>query len=409
MGWWRDKTGDLIGDGPADHISDFLAEVGGEAPLSLATVLAALDGALRRNPAQFVADPDGVDGTLAAHDTGGAVLVWQSRDVPADLVEGCHGLLEAIAIDYLDNSLEALPTCSEVLASFCFVLGPRVPDTVTAPPGVDLFRIAYIRGNRRFVRDVQLADLERIADGFGLERDRDAIPQDKTPGFASWTRHPDLGLEVDWHADVAGVAHVEIRGADAPRLAHALQTAGVGTIVQDPQAALTDLLTVPQRTAPASASAAQIRWEALCVAVTSASVFDDISGGALISAGLADSDWRVRMVAIWAVACHRMPGLAEKVQAAALPKAGYAGLSQDDRRVLLCLRDVATARSAGRRAPLKPGANPAFVTQVTGFADAVPDRDDTRAAALIATLLRVPLGTAAGVHAPAWRVWAGLS
>jgi len=252
-----------------------------------------------------------------------------------------------------------------------------------------------------------LACLKRIARDFGLTQDRDAVAQSDPPAFASWTRHPDLGLEVDWHADAAGVPHVEIRGHGAPRLAYALQAACGGRIAQDPEAALTELLTVPPRVVPANPSAAQLRWESFCVAITSEGLVDDMAARALISASLADSDWRVRMAAVWAVGHHRMPGLAKKAQAATLPELDFAGLSRDDRRVLLCLRDLATARSAGGQGPLKKGADAAFVDQVRALMDDLPGSSDTRAGALLCAILRQP-APKGGARAPsAWRRWMG--
>ena len=184
MGWWR-ENGELIGDGPADRLSDFLRDVGkGRAP-ALKSVLAALDRALRRNPPQFVRDPEAVGGLIAAYPPDGPLL-WQAREVPGELVERCHGALEEIAVDYLDNSLETLPTVAELLATFRFVLRPLVPAKVSAPPGFALVRIAYAHGERRLVTGVGLACLDRFLAGYGLTRDRDAVPQKDPAKFASW-------------------------------------------------------------------------------------------------------------------------------------------------------------------------------------------------------------------------------
>jgi hypothetical protein len=404
MGWWRERTGDLIGDAPADRVSGFLSRAGEEGPLALDTVLGAIDRALRRNPPYFVADPESVDGQLAAHPASGPAL-WQTSEPPGSLVEGCHDALEEIAVDYLDNSLETLPTCAELLATFRFVLAPLVPGTVTAPPEFELRRIAYETGDRRLVTGVPLSCLEVILADFGLSRDPDALPQRDPPEFASWTRHPDLSLEVDWHAQSQEPAYVEIRGIEAPRLASMLAGACGGTVARDPEEALTELLTVPQRAAPADAGAAEARWEMLCVAVAGEGVFDDLPGRALVSAGLADSDWRVRMVALWAVGHHRMGGLAAKAEAAALPKSGYEGLSQDDRRVLLALRDLAAARSAGRGDPVKPGANVGFVARIAALLDRVPRIPDNRAEALVMALLRRPAPKDAPPVPSAWKRW----
>jgi hypothetical protein len=241
----------------------------------------------------------------------------------------------------------------------------------------------------------------------GLARDTDAVAQGALPEFASWTRHPDLSLEADWHAPPGQEAYLEIRGRGAGRLAAFLAEALGGTPRLGPEAALTELLTVPQRAAPADSGAAEARWEMLCVAVAVAGegVFDDLPGRALVSAALADSDWRVRMVALWAVGHHRMGGLAAKAEAAALPAPGYEGLSQDDRRVLLALRDLAAARSAGRADPVKPGANAGFVARVAALIDRVPRMPNNRAEALVMALLRRPAPKGAPLVPSAWKRW----
>jgi hypothetical protein len=180
-----------------------------------------------------------------------------------------------------------------------------------------------------------------------------------------------------------------------------------GTVAPDPEESLTELLAVPRRAVPASAAAAEARWEMLCVAVAGEGVFDDLSGRALVSAGLADSDWRVRMVALWAVGHHRRSGLAAKAAGAALPRLGYEGLSQDDRRVLLALRDLAAARSAGRPDLVKPGADAGFVTRVASLIDAVPARAGSRAEALVKALPRRRVSDGDAQVPSAWKAWRG--
>ena len=219
------------------------------------------------------------------------------------------------------------------------------------------------------------------------------------------TRHPDLSLEVDWHAPEQSADYAEIRGREAPRLAVELATACGGTLAPDPEDALTDLLTVPPRARPANAASAEARWETLAAVVASEGVLDDLAARALVSAGLADSDWRVRMVALWAVGHHRMAGLAAKAEAAALPDVSYKGLPQDDRRVLLALRDVAAGRSAGRPDPVKAGADPAFVRRVAALVDTVPLWAGSRDEALVRVLLRRPAPQDGPRVPPAWKHW----
>ncbi|MDJ0628985.1 MAG: hypothetical protein QNJ44_12055 [Rhodobacter sp.] len=240
----------------------------------------------------------------------------------------------------------------------------------------------------------------------GLSRDADAIAQGAVPGFASWTRQPDLSLEADWRASPGHEAYLEIRGTGAGRLAAFLAEELGGRLRPGPEEALTELLTVPPREVPAHGPAAEARWAALAVAVAGEGVFDDLPARALVSAGLADSDWRVRVVALWAVGHHRMPGLAAKAEVAVLPKPGYPGLSQDDRRVLLALRVLAAARSASQSNAIKPGADPDFVARIEALLDDPPQLPGTRDEALILAILRRPFQQGAALPDPRWAEWA---
>jgi hypothetical protein len=239
----------------------------------------------------------------------------------------------------------------------------------------------------------------------GLARDPDAVPQGDPPEFASWTRSPGPSLEVDWHARSGEPARLEIRGAGSGRLASLIAETLGGKVAGDPETALAELLTVPPRAAPASAPAAQARWEILCATVRDEHALDEIGGRALVRAGLADSDWRVRMSALWAVGHFRLRGAAREAEAAALPKSGFPGLSQDDRRVLLAMRDLAAARSAGRPDTAKKGANAGFVNRIAGLLDRLPERPGDRAERLLAALLRRGAEGDQSRIPSAWKQW----
>ncbi|RKF14879.1 hypothetical protein D6850_08385 [Roseovarius spongiae] len=253
------------------------------------------------------------------------------------------------------------------------------------------------------------ARVDRLLGLLGLTRDGETATHDAPPGFASWTRQPDHSLEVDWRAAEDAPPHLEIRGPAAGRLARFFAQGIGGAVRPGPEQALADLLTVPRRATVANPSAAQARWEMLCAAVAGEGVFGDPAGRALVTAGLADSDWRVRMVALWAVGHHRVQGLAARAEAAALPKPGFRGLSQDDRRVLLALRDLAASRSAGRDDIARPGANAGFVARIAALIDAVPDTAQSRADALIRALLRKPLAPGQTPAPSAWKRWMAAS
>ena len=71
--------------------------------------------------------------------------------------------------------------------------------------------------------------------------------------------------------------------------------------------------------------------------------------------------------------------------------------------MLLALRDLAAARSAGQPDAVKPGANQGFVARIAALVDSVPATADTRAKALIRALLRQPLPEDS--VAMAWKLW----
>jgi hypothetical protein len=73
----------------------------------------------------------------------------------------------------------------------------------------------------------------------------------------------------------------------------------------------------------------------------------DENAEALVGYALGDSDWRARMSAVLAVGRLRLRSLSSQARIAPVPPLG-AGVSDDDRRALLALREVASARAEGR-------------------------------------------------------------
>jgi len=281
-----------------------------------------------------------------------------------------------------------------------YVLEPRLP----LPPALRTRGWSDEQSALVAVPAPSFARIDALMPLLGLTRDPDAVAQDDLPALASWTRHPGLSLEADWHAADEVPPYLEIRGAGAGRLAALLADIGTGRVAPDPQDALTELLTVPRRAEPANSEMADARWEILCATLADRRSLEQMGGRALVSAGLADSDWRVRMAALWAVGHGRVPGLAAKAEAAALPKSAYSGLSQDDRRVLLAMRDLAAARSAGRADSAKPSANAGFLAKIAALLDALPNEPADRAELLLAALLRRP-GIDRSLVPPAWKGW----
>ncbi len=252
---------------------------------------------------------------------------------------------------------------------------------------------------------VTLADdgrrLDRLLPLLGLAPDR-AGPDD--PALASWTRRPDLSLEVDRHR-AGGLFVLDLRGAGAGRLAAFLQSAGLGAAGPGAEAGLADLLTVPPAAGPASAVTADARWQTLTAALAADTDLTHGAGRALVAAALRDTDWRTRMAALWAIGNQRIPGLAAEAETAPLPPPAFPGLSADDRRILLALRDLAAHRSAGLPDGLKKPTGAGVLARIARLLDAAPADMSDRASGLVATLLR--RATTAPIP-PAWTDWAAL-
>jgi len=248
---------------------------------------------------------------------------------------------------------------------------------------------------------------ETLFPALGLDRDPDATPQPGRPRFASWTRHPTFDLEVDWNDDPGGGAWFEMRGPAAGRLATALAAIG-GKVPTDPAEALAELLTVPPTRHFAGNAA--VRWDVLTKVLASPAP-DPVAATALVAAGLADTDWRVRMAAVWGVGRLRIAALADRARAAALPALDDPGINGDDRHTLLALRDAAALRATGAmpETPTNDGAGPggarraAFVARIGALLDLLPLPPADRSAALIAALARLPISR--GSLPRAWGRW----
>lgn len=291
--------------------------------------------------------------------------------------------------------------------SFAYALLPQLP----LPPGLIERGWSDACDARASVWNLSIGTLHHVLMLLGLTRDRDAVVQPAPPTFASWTRHPALDLEVDWHAPSGETPWIEVRGDGAGRLAAALAEASEGAVRSDPIAAFAELLTAPPTMHdPANG---QTRWEILTTALAGRDTAATEALTPLIGAGLADTDWRVRMAAVWGVGALRLSTFADRAATAQLPAANSTGLNADDRHVLLALRDAAILRARGdvplppTRAGSGPGgtARAAFVAKVgTLFENAASPPTD-RGAALIAALLRQP-DLAQDRLPRSWRTWA---
>lgn len=247
--------------------------------------------------------------------------------------------------------------------------------------------------------------IDRLMPLFGLARDPDAIAQTSSPpAFASWTRHPDFGLELDWHAPHMQTPWVEIRGEGAGRLAAFLAEAAAGRIAPSPDEALADLLTVAPG-APASTGNGELRWTMLAALLANPGAAQRNLAASLIAAGLRDPDWRVRMAALWGVGALRLTELAGETQKVKLPPVEFAGLGAEDRHTLLALRELAQLRA--EKKPIASGRTDrkaAFLTEIDALFDAFASRPRSRSEALLMALLRRSELT--GDLVPrAWKSW----
>ena len=213
------------------------------------------------------------------------------------------------------------------------------------------------------VQPEDFARLEQILPRLALLRDRGNAGVGAPMDLASWTRAGDLSLEADWsHKDAQG-ATLNLRGMGAARVASWLQEVLGRPRSPDPEDALAEMLTVPPRAVPADSGAAEQRWGQLCLALRDPPGAARMPARAMVRAALHDSDWRARMVAVWAVGRYRLEGLAAETEGASVPKADAAGLRQADRRVFLALRALSACRSAGVAFPSK-SADRAFLARI---------------------------------------------
>jgi hypothetical protein len=114
---------------------------------------------------------------------------------------------------------------------------------------------------------------------------------------------------------------------------------------------------------------------------------------ALVAHVLDEADWRPRMTAVLAVGRLRLPALANRARAAEVPALGK-GVTDDDRRTLLALREVAAARAEGRALdrPRHPDAEvesrrAALLADVEAAVDGTRLPDSDSPAAVLRTLV----------------------
>jgi hypothetical protein len=257
----------------------------------------------------------------------------------------------------------------------------------------------------------RLPRVDTLATIAGLARDRDAVSRDAAaPALATWSAPPPGDREIDWHDD-GGRCWLEIRGPGAGVLAGAVAAGLGGQIGDDSVMALAKYLKVPTGDGSLGATGA-LRWSVLRAAVAAYVPETTLAITALIMAGLADPDWRVRMTAVLAVGRLKLAALADAAMAAKVPPAGRDGLGQEDRRMLLALRQAAHDRAKGAP-PWGVSDDPAIAAKrrahqarLHSRLQNLPAIPEDRADALLLGLLGGP--EALGQRVPgAWRAWLG--
>jgi hypothetical protein len=295
------------------------------------------------------------------------------------------GLAAACGLTFASLAFAApgLIPAPELAVASAFVLLPELALT----PGLvargwcdaDAATVVFDHGLAGFAR------LDALLCRIGLARDPDALPQSAVPAFASWTSQPGFEQEADWHAPEGQPPRLELRGSLAGRLAALIRAVWPGRAVPDHDAALARMLASPA-TGGASGHATG-RWINLC-AMLAAPAPDLPVAAILIEAALADADWRMRFAAAWGVGHFRIARLAQAAAQVVMPPVGFDGLSADDRHVLLALRDAAGRLAGGAPVSAAGSRRDAFIRQIAGLIDTVPDQPADRYQAMLLALLR---------------------
>jgi hypothetical protein len=378
MGWWQGLNGvNVIGDGPADRLGLVLDEVVAAAPdrPRFEDVLAAFGQALNRNPRAYVSDAE----RAPLRSIGAVFEPSEALEVPVaaatsppDWVDRLQSAIEEAAMDYRSSPLERKPTVDELLETLAFVLRPIAAAIVW--PHTSALRLLHApseattlsRGEPRgeivtLPPQASLCLVHDVLSSMQWRRDPDRTDaRTQTPGelsLASWSRSEGDDGEVDYHYDEhAGARWLEVRGEDAAK--HAAKIAAMlgGTRKGTAEDMFVDLMTPPHRGAGDRLGATGLlRWHSLRRALASAGPVNMALIVPMIRAGLRDADWRVRMTAMLAVGRLRLAALADQVMGARVPPAGTSGLSSEDHRILLALRQAVHDRAKGLPPSIGPG------------------------------------------------------
>lgn len=217
----------------------------------------------------------------------------------------------------------------------------------------------------------------------------------------SWSRPQADEGELDLETDEGGVV-LALRGLLAPIHGRALAAALGGLIAGAPL----DLTSVARLASGRLAGAGGLsRWQTLQELSRRADRAEPRLLAALVEAGLADADWRVRMTAALAVGRLRIAALAAACRAAQPPLPAEKLVPQEERRCLLVLRDAAALLAEGRSAePEGSAARREAFAEARAILAGEAGGPWTRMRALAAVLLGDAPPEGASIP-PEWRRW----
>jgi hypothetical protein len=202
--------------------------------------------------------------------------------------------------------------------------------------------------------------IARAIESRGLVRDpdRSSVEYDRSgrPSLASWSSAGGDDREVDFRCGAeSSIAWLEVRGEGAADLAGALAADLGGREMGGSEELLAGLMTPRHPGWRADRiERGSSRWHRLQAALAVYGEANAVLVRSLIRAGLLDPDWRVRMTAMLAVGRLRLSDLAPLASKARVPQAGRGGVGQEDRRMLLALRQACHDFALG----LPPSAGP---------------------------------------------------
>jgi hypothetical protein len=157
VGWWASADGaGIIGDRPADILGMALSDALGpryDVEL-LGGFLAAVGGALLRNPTELVCDKIVPGSELVAEfaEEPAIAVPVQAPPVSTGLDDAVHDALEAAAFQYRTTSLDRAPRLDEILETIALVARGHVVDTAGRP--LELERIRARAGADRLTETV---------------------------------------------------------------------------------------------------------------------------------------------------------------------------------------------------------------------------------------------------------------